>query len=158
MDWSVAVPYPPSRARTIPFKKTSHGTSARVFSLRTNFAIHQPHHRIHPPRNMQSLRSLWPRAAAPRRAFSTTSPRSLARMQLLGRLGDAPEVNATSSGQEIIRLSLGVSSGPKSEDGTRNTSWFRLTSFAEGPKKEVLCGLQKGYVGRCGAGEARRWL
>lgn len=91
---------------------------------------------------MQSLRFQLPRAAT--RAFSTTTPRSLARMQLIGRLADQPELYPTSTGKEIVRYALGVSQGPRDETGNRPVSWFRVASFAEGPQRELLLSLPKG--------------
>lgn len=79
------------------------------------------------------------------RAFSTTRSNSLARMQLIGRLADTPELTPTSTGREMVRYALGVSAGPRDEStGQRPTSWFRVASFAEGPQKDFLVGLQKG--------------
>ena len=92
---------------------------------------------------MQSLRSLHaPRAFA--RAFSTTTPRALARMQLIGRLADQPELAPTSTGREISRFAIGVSTGPKDVDGNRSTSWFNIGSFVEGPQRDLLLSLPKG--------------
>ncbi|KAK4539798.1 hypothetical protein LTR36_010332 [Oleoguttula mirabilis] len=94
---------------------------------------------------MQSFRSL-PRAAASAsaRAFSTTVPRPLAKMELIGRLADTPELMPTSTGREIIRYAIGVSGGPKDENGNRAVSWFRIASFSEGPQRELLLSLSKG--------------
>jgi len=79
------------------------------------------------------------------RAFSTTTPKALARMQLIGRLADTPEQTPTSTGREMIRYALGVSAGPRDEStGQRPTSWFRVASFIEGSQKELLCSLPKG--------------
>ena len=95
------------------------------------------------PATMQSLRSLHaPRAFA--RAFSTTTPRALARMQLIGRLADQPELAPTSTGREISRFAIGVSTGPKDVDGNRSTSWFNIGSFVEGPQRDLLLSLPKG--------------
>lgn len=92
---------------------------------------------------MQSLRTQLPRFGA--RAFSTTSARPLAKMQLIGRLADQPEQFATSNGQELVRYALGVSAGRKGEDGNRPVSWFRVASFIpDGPQRELLLGLPKG--------------
>ncbi|EME42865.1 hypothetical protein DOTSEDRAFT_72339 [Dothistroma septosporum NZE10] len=90
---------------------------------------------------MQSLRFQMPRAA---RAFSTTPARPLARMQLIGRLAETPEVFATSNGKEIVRYALGVPQGPRDAEGNRAVSWFRVASFQEGPQRELLCSLPKG--------------
>lgn len=84
------------------------------------------------------------RAASASRAFSTTRPSQLARMQLIGRLADQPESISTSTGRDMVRYALGVSTGAKDESGNRSTSWFRIASFAEGPGKDLLLSLPKG--------------
>ncbi|KAM3500798.1 hypothetical protein MY10362_006094 [Beauveria mimosiformis] len=85
------------------------------------------------------------RAAAPAasaaRAFSTSSPRSVARITIVGNLADTPEVVTTNSGREIIKYAVASNSGPREN---RQTSWFRVTSFAEGPRKDYLMTLPKG--------------
>lgn len=90
---------------------------------------------------------LFRRAAAPTasaaRAFSTSSPRSIARISIIGNLADTPEVVPTQSGREIVKYAVASNSGPKDN---RQTSWFRVTSFAEGPRKDFLLTLPKGYV------------
>lgn len=100
---------------------------------------------------MQSLRTLsLPRAASSslrRAAFSTSAPRPLAKMQIIGRLADTPEVSPTSTGQEITRFAVGVGSGPRDESTGRQShvSWFRVASFMEdGPQRRLLQGLPKG--------------
>lgn len=98
---------------------------------------------------MQSLRpSILPRAGAAtsplRRAFSSTRPSALAKMQILGRLADAPQMAPTSTGREITKFVVGVSSGPRDEQGNRAVSWYRVASFAEGPQREILLGMEKG--------------
>lgn len=93
---------------------------------------------------MQALRPLA-RAAPLARSFSTSAPRSLAKMQLIGRLADAPEIQATSTGRDIVRYALGVSYGSKDESGNRPVSWFRVASFIdEGPQRDLLTNLPKG--------------
>lgn len=94
---------------------------------------------------MQSLRSALPRAAFGPRAFSTTAPRPLAKMQLIGRLADAPALTPTSTGRDLVRYSLGVSAGARDENGTRPVSWFKVASFTpEGPQRDLLLSLPKG--------------
>ena len=85
-------------------------------------------------------------AAAPAacRAFSTSSPRSLARITLVGNLGDSPELQPTSTGHEVVKYSIASSSGPKDN---RHTSWFRVTKFIpEGNEKQrdFLLSIPKG--------------
>jgi len=77
------------------------------------------------------------------RTFSTTRPSSLARMTLVGRLGADPEITETGKGQ-VIRYVVGTSHGPRDN---RQTSWFRVASFApEGPQRDLVMGLSKGTL------------
>lgn len=85
-----------------------------------------------------------PRALQAARAFSTTTPRSLAKMQLIGRLADTPSVNPTSTGRDVIKYSLGVSGVQRDENGNRKVSWFNVASFVEGPQRDLLISLPKG--------------
>jgi hypothetical protein len=79
-----------------------------------------------------------------RRAFSTTRPACLARMQLIGRLAATPELQPTSTGRDIIRYAVGTTHKTRNGD---ETSWFRVASFAEeGPRRDLLLGLPKGYA------------
>jgi hypothetical protein len=84
------------------------------------------------------------RTATPLRAFSTASTRnSFAKMTLIGRLADTPEIVATSTGKEILRYAVGTSTG---RGDNQKTSWFRVTSFLEeGPQRDFIAGLDKGY-------------
>lgn len=92
---------------------------------------------------MQSLRTIMPRLNA--RAFSTSAPRSLAKMSLIGRMAFAPELEDTASGKQIVKYVLGVSNGPKDESGNRAVSWFRVASFMpESPGRDLLLRLPKG--------------
>lgn len=65
-------------------------------------------------------------------------------MTIIGRLADTPELQATSTGQEILRYAVGTNSGPRDN---QKTSWFRVTSFLpEGPQRDFIASLDKGYV------------
>jgi single-stranded DNA-binding protein len=66
-------------------------------------------------------------------------------MTLIGRIGADPEITTTSTGGEIIKYVVATSYGPKEN---RQTSWFRVASFAEkqSPLREKVMGLSKGYV------------
>jgi Single-strand binding protein family len=78
------------------------------------------------------------------RAFSSSPRSALARIIITGRLGAEPELQATSTGQEVVQYTVGTSYGPKNN---RQTSWFRISSFQqEGPSREHLLGLPKGSV------------
>jgi len=53
-------------------------------------------------------------------------------------------MHPTSTGHEVLRYNVATSSGPR--DSPR-TSWFRVTSFVpEGPQRDFVLGLEKGYV------------
>lgn len=75
------------------------------------------------------------------RAFTTSTPRSLAKIQLIGRLAAEPEIQATSTGKDVLRYAVGTTHQTK--DGPV-TSWFRVASFDEGPKRDFVAGLPKG--------------
>jgi single-stranded DNA-binding protein len=83
-------------------------------------------------------------AASSRRAFSTTPACRVARITIVGHLGDTPELQATSTGHEVLKYVVASSSGPRDN---RQTSWFRVSSFLpEGPQRELLRGLPKGTL------------
>lgn len=83
-------------------------------------------------------------AAQASRSFSSSASRSVARMIITGRLAAEPELQATASGQDVIRYSIGTSYGSKEN---RQTSWFRVASFLpEGSQRDFILGLPKGYV------------
>ena len=75
------------------------------------------------------------------RHFSSTRAAALARMTIVGRLGADPEAHESSNGRGFVRYVVGTDSGPRDN---RTTSWFRVTSFSEGPQREYVMGLQKG--------------
>lgn len=75
------------------------------------------------------------------RAFSSTRPSQLARMTIVGRLGADAESLESANGRAYNRYVVGTDSGPREN---RTTSWYRVTSFAEGPVKEKVSGLKKG--------------
>ena len=83
-----------------------------------------------------------PNAMRSARAFSTTPATRLAKITIIGRLADQPEIQPTSTGREIIKYALGTDTGFKDN---KQTSWFRITSFdQEGPRRDYLTGLPKG--------------
>ncbi|KAJ5134765.1 uncharacterized protein N7443_003614 [Penicillium atrosanguineum] len=83
-------------------------------------------------------------ATATARSFSSSASRSIARMILTGRLGAEPELTATSSGQEVVRYSIGTSYGPRDN---RQTSWFRVGAFLpEGAQRDYIMSLPKGTL------------
>lgn len=97
---------------------------------------------------MQAVRSAL-RARAPActfaaRSFSSSPSHSVARIIITGRLAADAELQATSTGQDVIKYAVGTSYGPRDN---RQTSWFRVSSFPpDGPQKDYLLGLQKGSV------------
>ncbi|RHZ49254.1 single-stranded DNA-binding protein [Aspergillus thermomutatus] len=83
-------------------------------------------------------------AALSVRSFSTSSPRSVARMIITGRLAAEPELHATSSGQDVIKYAVGTTYGNKDN---RQTSWFRVSSFQpEGAQRDFILNLPKGTL------------
>lgn len=82
-------------------------------------------------------------SAGAARSFSTTSPRSIAKISIIGNLADTPELHQTSSGRELVRYAVASNTGPKEN---RQTSWFRVTSFTEGPRKDFMLSIPKGCV------------
>ncbi|KAF2160697.1 hypothetical protein M409DRAFT_59729 [Zasmidium cellare ATCC 36951] len=98
---------------------------------------------------MQAIRSQIPSAsrafANSSRTFTSSARRPLARMQLIGRLADAPELFATSTGKELVRYAVGVPTGPRDEQGNRQASWYRVAAFIdEGPQRDYVLNLPKG--------------
>lgn len=83
-----------------------------------------------------------PRAAA--RAFSTTPARPLAKITIVGNLAQTPELQATSTGREILKYAVASNRGVGDNS---KTSWFRVTSFeGEGPRRDYFQTLPKGLV------------
>ncbi|KAL2693861.1 hypothetical protein Neosp_000427 [[Neocosmospora] mangrovei] len=80
-------------------------------------------------------------ASSAARAFSTTAPRPLAKITIIGNLADTPELHSTSTGREVVRYAVASNSGPRDN---RKTSWFKVTSFSEGPSRDYLMNLPKG--------------
>lgn len=84
------------------------------------------------------------RTALNARAFSTTAPRPVARMTLIGRLASAPEATRTSTDRELIRYSVATEHGPSN---AREVSFFRVGCFNETPaKRDFILGLPKGTL------------
>lgn len=81
--------------------------------------------------------------AASSRLFSSTARAQLAKITIVGNLAGPPLVEATSTGNEIIKYSVASNSGPKDN---RQTSWFNVAVFGadEGPRRDFLTGLEKG--------------
>jgi hypothetical protein len=63
-------------------------------------------------------------------------------MQILGRLGDQPELVNSATGREIVKYVVATSWGPNSD---RKTSWFRVVSFEEpSARRDFMLTLPKG--------------
>jgi hypothetical protein len=77
------------------------------------------------------------------RAFSTSSSRSsFAKICIIGHLAATPEVQATSTGHELVKFAVATNSGPKEN---KHTSWWNVASFApEGSYRDILTSLPKG--------------
>ncbi|RDL40637.1 uncharacterized protein BP5553_00616 [Venustampulla echinocandica] len=101
-----------------------------------------------PPNPASKMSSFLLRRAATTtaRSFSTSAsrPASFAKITIVGRLGDVPELQATSTGKELLKYNVGTSSGPKDN---QQTNWFRVASFLpEGPQRDYIAGLEKGTL------------
>ena len=96
---------------------------------------------------MSFLTSLRPtptftRLVRPALNLQHQSRRGLAKMTIIGRLGDTPEKAATATGGTIVRYALATNSGPRDN---RQTSWWRVVSFSDSEKlQDTLTGLGKG--------------
>ncbi|TGO66380.1 hypothetical protein BOTNAR_0062g00130 [Botryotinia narcissicola] len=79
------------------------------------------------------------------RSFSTSARNNtFAKLTLIGRLADKPEITATSQGQEIMKYAVGTSTG---RGENQKTSWFRVVSFLpEGPQRDFISNLEKGTL------------
>ncbi|PQE26100.1 single-strand binding family protein [Rutstroemia sp. NJR-2017a BBW] len=79
------------------------------------------------------------------RNFSTTARNnSFAKLTLVGRLADKPEITATSQGGEIMKYAIGTSTG---RGENQKTSWFRVVAFMnEGPQRDFIASLDKGTM------------
>ncbi|KAF7901580.1 uncharacterized protein EAF01_006879 [Botrytis porri] len=79
------------------------------------------------------------------RNFSTSARNnSFAKLTLIGRLADKPEITATSQGQEIMKYAVGTNTG---RGENQKTSWFRVVSFLpEGPQRDFISNLEKGTL------------
>lgn len=87
----------------------------------------------------RAITSLLPRVCRANRILQSST---FAKITLVGRLGDTPELQATSTGKEILKYSIGTSVG---RGENKKTSWFRVTGFLpEGPQRDFIAGLEKG--------------
>ncbi|PHH83243.1 hypothetical protein CDD82_2854 [Ophiocordyceps australis] len=80
-------------------------------------------------------------SAASARSFSTSVPRKVARISIVGNLADTPESVPTTNGREMIKYAVASNHGP---NDNRQTSWFRVAAFVAGPRRDYLLGLPKG--------------
>lgn len=80
-------------------------------------------------------------AALSARSFSSSSSRSVARLMITGRLAAQPELQATSSGQEVVKYTVASNHGSRDK---RQTSWFKVSAFVEGNQREFITSLQQG--------------
>ena len=84
------------------------------------------------------------RAPPALRAFSTTPTRNIARITVVGNLAATPELQATSTGNDIIKYAVASNTG-NSEN--RKTSWFNIAAFVpEGGRRDFITSIPKGCV------------
>ena len=85
------------------------------------------------------------------RAFSSTTPRPLARITIIGNLTAPPELRPSQSGLDYLRYAVASNSG---SGENRHASFFNVTSFVqEGGQRDFLLSLPKGTL-VCVEGEA----
>ncbi|KAE8448447.1 hypothetical protein EG329_009512 [Mollisiaceae sp. DMI_Dod_QoI] len=93
------------------------------------------------------MSALFARRALPTvRAFSTSAPArsTFAKMTIVGRLVNQPELQATSTGREILRYGVATDSG---RGESKKTSFFQVTSFLpEGGARDFIQNLEKGTL------------
>ncbi|KAL2164560.1 hypothetical protein VTH06DRAFT_3777 [Thermothelomyces fergusii] len=77
------------------------------------------------------------------RPFSSTAARPYARITIIGKLADAPELRASSTGREYLRYAVASRRG---SGENRKTSWFRVNCFAEGASRDFFQSLPKGTL------------
>ncbi|CZR54528.1 related to single-stranded DNA-binding protein [Phialocephala subalpina] len=78
------------------------------------------------------------------RLFSTSAANrsSFAKMTIVGRLTAQPELQATSTGREILKYGVATDSG---RGDNKKTSFFNVTSFTpEGTQRDFIQSLDKG--------------
>ncbi|RDA91401.1 hypothetical protein CP533_6896 [Ophiocordyceps camponoti-saundersi (nom. inval.)] len=77
------------------------------------------------------------------RSFSTTAARDIARISIIGSLASDPVSDSTKSGRNLVKYTVAstIGSGDK-----KTTSLFRVTSFVDGPRRDTLLKMQKGYT------------
>ncbi len=75
------------------------------------------------------------------RTFSSTASRPVARITIVGNLADSPELRASSTGREYLRYAIASNTG---SGENRKTSWFNVSCFAEGPRRDFFQTLPKG--------------
>jgi tRNA uridine 5-carboxymethylaminomethyl modification enzyme len=80
------------------------------------------------------------------RTFSSTASRPVARITIVGNLADTPELRASSTGREYLRYAVASNTGSAEN---RKTSWFNVSCFAEGPRRDFYLSLPKGCVHLC---------
>ncbi|KUI65406.1 Single-stranded DNA-binding protein RIM1, mitochondrial [Cytospora mali] len=78
------------------------------------------------------------------RAFSTTPARPVAKITIVGNLAQSPELQATSTGREILKYAVASNHGRADNP---KVSWFRVTSFeSEGARRDYFQSLAKGTL------------
>lgn len=85
-----------------------------------------------------------PSALSGARSFSSSPSHSVARITITGRLAAPPELQATSTGRDVVQYVVGTSHGPRKN---RQTSWFRVSSFlSDSPQRNYVLSLPKGTL------------
>ena len=78
-------------------------------------------------------------------------------INLIGNLGEDPDLRTTSTGTQIANFSLGVTRTRKDQNGNKVTDWFQIKLFgkqAELAQKYLRKGSKVAVVGTC---EIEEW-
>ncbi|KAL5337147.1 hypothetical protein BJX70DRAFT_399954 [Aspergillus crustosus] len=90
---------------------------------------------------LRSMLRSAPRAATPVRSFSSSASREVARVNITGRLGAAPEIQPLHNGGDMIKYNIASRSLQKDK-----VDWFKVISFSQGAQREFLLTLEKGAL------------
>ncbi|PFH60601.1 hypothetical protein XA68_10657 [Ophiocordyceps unilateralis] len=88
-------------------------------------------------------RSASSAVSAAARSFSTTAARDLARITIVGKVCSTPTSSTTNSGRGLVKYSV---ASQQSAGDNKPLSQFRITCFADGPRRETILNLARGTM------------
>ncbi|PHH72787.1 hypothetical protein CDD80_4261 [Ophiocordyceps camponoti-rufipedis] len=75
------------------------------------------------------------------RGFSSTAARDLAKINIIGKVLNSPVASTTNSGRGLVKYTV-----LSQTHETKPASHFRVTVFADGPRRDQLMNLAKGTL------------